>query len=144
MTERTRGYAHRIDIVAAPSSAWAALTSSAALSQWCSAGAAIDARPGGSFRASVDRVTEFEAHIDIYLPQRRMRLLYLPSPALPPDSAIADDFVLDGGEGRAIVRLLGSGIPSDAAWDDMYLRLRTGWERALARLKVHVERDAAR
>jgi uncharacterized protein YndB with AHSA1/START domain len=144
MTERTRGYAHRVDLIAPAPLVWAALTTSAALSEWCAPGAQIDARPGGSFRASVDRVTEFEAHIDVYLPPRRMRLLYLPSPELPAESPLVDDFVLDTGAARTIVRLLGSGIPSDAAWDEMYLRLRTAWERALARLKVHAERQASR
>ena len=65
-------------------------------------------------RVSVDRVTEFEAHIDVYMPQRRMRLVYLPSPHLPADCTMVDDFVLDAGSARAIVRLLGSGIPAGA------------------------------
>ncbi len=144
MTERTRGYAHRVDVVAPSPLVWAAITTPAALREWCSPGAQIDARQGGSFRASVDRVTEFEAHIDVYMPPRRMRLLYLPSRALPADCAMVDDFVLDTGPaGRTIARLLGSGIPCDPEWDEMYLRLRTAWERALTRLKVHVEREAS-
>jgi uncharacterized protein YndB with AHSA1/START domain len=142
MSERTRGYAHRVDVRAPAPLVWAALTTSAALSQWCAPGAEIDARPGGSFRASVDRVTEFEAHIDVFMPQRRMRLLYLPSPDLPPDCAVVDDFVLDEGPDGTIVRLLSSGFPGDAEWDEMYLRLRVSWERAMARLKVLVEREA--
>jgi hypothetical protein len=144
MTERTRGYAHRIDVRAPAPLVWAALTTSTALRQWCAPGAEIDARPGGLFRASVDRVTEFEAHIDVYMPQRRMRLLYLPSPALPADCAMVDDFVLDEGSGATIVRLLSSGFPGDAHWDETYLRLRTSWERAMARLKVLVERETVR
>ncbi len=119
---------------------------SAALDQWCSAGARIDPRQGGSFRANVDRVTEFEAHIDVFIPQRRMRLIHLTSPELPAtESTLVDDFVLDASSGDAtIVRLLGSGIPADSVWDAIYMRQRTGWERAMARLKVHVERGAAR
>jgi uncharacterized protein YndB with AHSA1/START domain len=132
-----------VDVNAPAPLVWTALTTSSSLSQWCAPGAEIDARPGGLFRASVDRVTEFEGHIDVYMPQRRMRLLYLPSPALPPESAIVDDFVLDATEKCTIVRLLGSGIPAGAEWDEMYLRLRTAWERAMSRLKVHVEREAA-
>jgi len=143
MTERTRGYAYRVDVVAPVPLVWTALTTSVALGLWCAPGAQIDARPAGSFRASVDRVTEFEAHIDVYVPERRMRLLYLPSPALPPESAMVDDFVLDAGPERTIVRLLGSGIPAGAEWDEMYLRLRTSWERAMSRLKVYAERMAA-
>ncbi len=150
MTDRTRGYAtrgyaHRIDVAAPAPAVWIALTTSAALDRWCSAGAKIDARPGGSLRASVDRVTEFEAHIDVYTPQRRMRLIHLPSPALPStDSPLVDDFVLETLGDGTIVRLLGSGIPSDSAWDAVYLRLRTGWERAMARLKVYTERAPER
>jgi uncharacterized protein YndB with AHSA1/START domain len=145
MTERTRGYAHRIDIAAPPALVWAALTSSEALERWCSPAAQINPRPGGLFRASVDRVTEWEAHIDIFTPERRLRLIYLPSAALPPaDSAIVDDFMLDAGPEGTIVRLLGSGVPAATEWDGPYVRLRVGWERAVARLKVLVEQLAAR
>ena len=41
--------------------------------------AQIRAQKGGLFRASVDRVTELEAHIDVFEPARRLRLIYLPS-----------------------------------------------------------------
>ena len=39
-----------------------------------------------------------------------------------------------------IVRLLGSGFPDDSVWDPHYLRMRASWERALARLKVYLEK----
>ena len=65
MSDRVRGYAHRIDIAAEVEAVWQALTDSAWLARWCSPGAQIRPRAGGLFRASVDRVTEFEAHIDV-------------------------------------------------------------------------------
>ena len=131
MTDRTRGYAYRIEVAAPISRVWEALTTSAALEEWCSPGARIDARPGGSFQASVDQVTEFVAHIDVYSPQRRLRLIHLPSPALPPtDGTFVDDFVLEACGDATIIRLLGSGIPSAVAWDALYMRVRTGWGRA--------------
>ncbi len=141
MSGRTRGYAHRVDIAAGAGEVWKALTQTAYLRRWCSPQAQITAREGGSFRASVDRVSELEAHIDVLLPQRRMRLIYLPSESLPQQgSAIVDDFMLDGSDPRkTILRLLGSGFPADRESDTLYLRLRTGWERAVARLKVLVE-----
>jgi len=140
MGDRTRGYAHRIDITADPARVWSALTSSEALSRWCSPGAQMVARQGGSFRASVDRVTEFEAHIDVFDPVRRLRLIYLPSPELPAaESALVDEFFLEPDGEATIVRLLGSGVPSGQEWDAVYMRLRIGWERAMARLKVLVE-----
>ena len=145
MSGRTRGYAHRIDIAAGAPVVWKSLTSTESLRKWCSPDAQISAREGGLFRASVDRVAELEAHIDVLLPERRMRLIYLPSEELPQSgSAIVADFILDNSAaGKTILRLLGSGFPVAREWDAFYLRLRTGWERAVARLKVLVEQTAA-
>ena len=81
MSDRERGYAHRVDIVADASQVWRALTDTEQLTRWCSPGAVISARQGGLFRASVDRVTEFEARIDVFEPERRLRLMYLPASA---------------------------------------------------------------
>jgi hypothetical protein len=90
----------------------------------------------------VDRVTELEAHIDVFQPGRRLRLIYLPCATLPPtESAIVDDFILDPTPPETIVRLLGSGIPRTADWDMPYKRLRMGWQAAMTRLKVFVEKQ---
>ena len=140
MARRTRGYAHRIDIAAAATRIWSALTTVAELRIWCSPAAQIVAREGGLFRASVDRISEQEAHIDVLQPPRRMRLIYLPTPQLPQaETAVVDDFMLDPAGSHTVVRLLGSGFPPDEEWDTQYLRLRVGWERALARLKARFE-----
>jgi uncharacterized protein YndB with AHSA1/START domain len=145
MSGRTRGYAHRIDIAAGAAQVWKALTDTESLRKWCSPDAQISAREGGLFRASVDRVAELEAHIDVLLPERRMRLIYLPSADLPQNgSTIVDDFILDNSDAsKTILRLLGSGFPVAPEWDAFYLRLRTGWERAVARLKVLAEQTVA-
>jgi uncharacterized protein YndB with AHSA1/START domain len=142
MSERERGYAHRIDILADASQVWRALTDAEQLTRWCSPAADIRARQGGLFRASVDRVTEFEAHIDVFEPERRLRLMYLPSSGLPrADTVMVDDFILDRVPGGTIVRLLGSGVPATAEWDTQYWRLRTSWQQAMTRLKVFVEKQ---
>ena len=140
MGDRERGYAHRVDILAEASEVWRALTDPIQLTCWCSPKAVIQARQGGLFRASVDRVTEFEAHIDVFDPERRMRLLYLPASSLPrAETVMVDDFILDRVPGGTIVRLLGSGVPGAPEWDTQYWRLRTSWQQALTRLKVYVE-----
>ena len=135
--EKTRGYAHRLDLRTDVQWVWRALTDPSLLPQWCSPDAHITARPGGLFRACVDRVTELEACIDVFEPQRRLRLIYLPAASLPPaDSALVDDFVLEPARAGTILRLLGSGIPGSPEWDVHYMRLRTGWQAALTRLKA--------
>ena len=131
-----------MDVAAPADKVWLALTRTDYLRRWCSPAADIKAKPGGLFRASVDRVIELEAHIDVYDPGRRLRLIYLPSPQLPPsDSPIIDDFLLDGSQPETIVRLLGSGIPGTPDWEAQYRRLRMGWQAAMTRLKVFVEKQ---
>jgi uncharacterized protein YndB with AHSA1/START domain len=142
MRDRGRGYAHRVDIVADADEVWRALTETEHLARWCSPGAQIRARQGGLFRASVDRVTELEAHIDIFEPSRRLRLIYLPSKALPPtDGPLVDDFILDSKDPGTILRLLGSGIPATEEWHKHHQRLKMGWQQAMTRLKVFTEKQ---
>jgi len=145
MAEKYRGYAHRIDIECDLSRVWRSLVDPAILVRWCSPGAQIRPEPGGVFRACVDRVTELEAHIDVFQPARRMRLIYMPCRTLPPsDSVIVDDFILEADPCGTIVRLLGSGYPAIPEWDVPYLRLRTAWQQALTRLKVCAQPAAER
>jgi uncharacterized protein YndB with AHSA1/START domain len=131
-----------VDIAADSQRVWSALTEPVHLIRWCAPEAYIRPKAGGSFRAKVDRVTELEAHIDVFDPGRRMRLIFLPSEMLPAaDSAIVTDFILEGQpSGGTIMRVLGSGVPGNPEWDTRFMRLRTAWERAMARLKVFVER----
>jgi uncharacterized protein YndB with AHSA1/START domain len=141
MVSRLRGYAHRTDIAASAQAVWAALTDTANLVVWCSPDARISARTGGLFRASVDRVTQLEAHIDIFEPARRLRLIYLPCDALPgKETAVTDDFLLASVPRGTMVRLLGSGFTDSGSGEVQFRRMRMGWDRALARLKVFVEK----
>ena len=145
MSDKARGYAHRVDILSDVQSVWSTLVDPAMLTRWCSPRAQIRGQPGGVFRASVDRVTELEAHIDVFEPARRMRLIYLATPSLPPtDTVIVDDFILEPEGDGTILRLLGSGYPATVEWDVPYMRLRTGWQQALARLKVFLEKHLNR
>ena len=134
-----------MDIAATAERIWQAMTVSSELDRWCAPGATIQPRAGGLFRASIDRTTELEAHIDVFDAPRRLRLIYLPSIALPAaESAIVDDFILDQGKDVTVVRQLGSGMPATKDWELSYVRLRTSWERALPRLKVFVEKISPR
>jgi uncharacterized protein YndB with AHSA1/START domain len=140
MGEKVRGYAHRVDIDADAASVWRGFTEAPLLARWCCPGATLSPRQGGLFRARVDRVTELEAHIDVFEPGRRLKLIYLPNPQLPPaGSVLTDDFMLDAVPAGTIVRLLGSGVPSASEWDTQYWRLRTSWLQALNRLKIVIE-----
>jgi uncharacterized protein YndB with AHSA1/START domain len=145
MADRIRGYAHRVDIAGEVPATWRALTDVTHLRRWCAPDAQMRPRAGGLFRASVDRVTEMEAHIDVYEAERRLRLIYLPSATLPAtETAIVADFILEPAPppaGGTIIRVLGSGIPEGLAWDVQFKRMKVGWAAAMARLKVYVEKQ---
>jgi uncharacterized protein YndB with AHSA1/START domain len=145
----TRGYVHRVDIRAELEDVWKALIDPAILARWYVPNARVDARQNGSYWIRLDPKTVREAHIDVFQPPRRLRLIYMPMTGLSDDGAVlVDDFLIDrdqaasraAGAGVTILRLMGSGFPDGHEWDLMYVRLRGGWERALMRLKVSFER----
>lgn len=150
MADGTRGYAHRVDIVADIEQVWRALTEPATLAQWYAPDARVDAREGGVYNAKHGEL-EREAHIDVFLPPRRLRLIYMPLPNLPDDGTVlVEDYLLDRDPNSArqlgvaavtILRLMGSGIPEGPDWHPTYVALRRGWERALPRLKVLLEKQ---
>lgn len=143
MADRSRGYAHRIDVRAPVELLWRGLIEPGLLSQWYGPGARVDAKLGGSYVVRADRDLVREAHIDVFEVGRRLRLIYMPPPDLPPShSVMIDDFIFNTESNTAVLRLLGSGFPVEDAWDQYYLRLRGGWGQALARLKVCIERLA--
>jgi uncharacterized protein YndB with AHSA1/START domain len=138
----TRGYAHLVEVDVPVARVWRALTDPGLIRIWSGQEAEIDPRQGGSYRIGQRGAGGRDAHIDIFEANRRLRLIYLKSSDWPPgDSALVDDFILDvrKGEGTTSLRLLGSGVPEAAAWDKSYMKLRLGWERLLARIKVTLE-----
>jgi uncharacterized protein YndB with AHSA1/START domain len=141
MADKTRGYAIRIDIDANAARVWRAVTDQTLLDRWCAKGAVIKPREGGHMRVTFDSGFELDAHIDVFVPGRRLRLVHMPIAGRPAtDSVIVDDLLIEGTD-QAVVRLLGSGFPGEGAWQELYPQLRRGWERAISRLKVLVEKN---
>jgi uncharacterized protein YndB with AHSA1/START domain len=138
----TRGYAHLVEIDVPAARVWRALIDPGLIRIWSGQESEVDARQGGLYRIGKRDSAGREAHIDVFEANRRLRLIYLNGPDLPPsDSAAVDDFLLDArrGEGKTSLRLLGSGIPEASAWDQQFMKIRMGWERYLGRIKVTLE-----
>lgn len=144
MPIRTRGYAHRIDILASPAAVWAALIDPAQVARWHGPVAGLKPRAGGRYAATLEPGIEREALIDVFDVEHRLRLVYLLPPAMPSfDGALIDDFLLEPIAEGTVVRWLGSGIPEGPPWDAYHVKLRAGSERALARMKLLLERRPA-
>jgi uncharacterized protein YndB with AHSA1/START domain len=137
----TRGYAHLVEMDVPVARVWRALIDPGLIRIWSGLEAEIDPRKGGSYRLG-NRTDGREAHIDVFDVNRRLRLIYLKGSDWPAgEGAVVDDFLLDvrKGEGTTSLRLLGSGVPEAAAWDKSYVKMRMGWERYMARIKVTLE-----
>ena len=92
----TRGYAHLAEIRAPAARVWRALTDPALIRIWSGSEAEIDPRKHGLYRLGRAAAGGREAHIDIFEVNRRLRIIYMRGPDLPPcGSAIVDDFMLD-------------------------------------------------
>ena len=138
----TRGYAQLVEVAVPVARVWRALTDPALVRIWSGQEAEIDPRENGLYRIGKRGAGGREAHIDVFDVNRRLRLIYLSGPGTPPsDSAVVDDFLLDArkSEGMTSLRLLGSGIPESPTWDSSYVKMRLGWERFMARIKVTLE-----
>ncbi|MFO1426814.1 MAG: SRPBCC domain-containing protein [Steroidobacteraceae bacterium] len=145
MAERTRGYALRVDIDAEAPRVWQVLIERRCMERWCAPDARLTPRAGGSFSVSFERNLESQAHIDVFDAGRRIRLIYLPTPAMPAgESAVVDDIILEARPPQTVVRILGSGFDAGPAHEAAARRHQLGWRAALARLKVYIEKNLDR
>lgn len=141
MKRQTRGYMQAFETGASPASLWRALTEPAALMAWLATEAIVEPRAGGRYATASRLFGRREAQIERFEPGSRLQLLYEPNsdwPALP-DSALMEDFIIDERKGQRMLRVMGSGIPSDEAFGKMLVRLRTGWALAFAQLQLRLK-----
>jgi uncharacterized protein YndB with AHSA1/START domain len=120
---------------------WRALTDPAAIRAWLATEAIVEPRAGGRY-ATVSRLFgRREAQIERFDPGARLQLLYEPNadwPALR-DSALVEDFIIDEKKGQRMLRVMGSGVPSDEEYAKTLVRLRTGWALAFAQLQLRLK-----
>jgi uncharacterized protein YndB with AHSA1/START domain len=139
---RTRGYAHHVEIAVPFERVWQALTHVPTLLRWYADRAVVEPRVGGRYYVERNERGARDAQIDIFEPNRRLRLVYMKTPGAPPsNSALVDDFLLDGKGSAAVLRVLGSGIPDAPEWDPIYARLRLGWPILFRQLRLMLEED---
>jgi len=139
-----RGYLESCSITASPQAVWRAFVDPALMSRWLAKTAAVDPRPGGLYRFEHAHAGRREAHIDLFQPPRRLRLIHFVQPDWPvaADVAPVDDVLVLQRDDTTVVRILGSGVPADPAWDPLLRRWRGAWAVGLAMLKKILEAPA--
>jgi uncharacterized protein YndB with AHSA1/START domain len=146
MTKAARGYARFVEIKRPPGRVFSAFTSKEQLERWYAVKASVDPRSGGALRVRLKGGRTRDATIDVFDQDRRLRLIYMPDPAAPPaprggSGPIVEDVLFDPKPGSTIVRVMGSGVPSEPEWDAYFAWLRAGWIYWLQALKRTVEAD---
>ena len=141
MSAGYRSFAYRTDIGVPVERVWRAFTDSRVLERWTVPGATVTPREQGRVHIVFGASFEMDAHIDVLVTPRRMRLILLPTRGMPgTDAVIIEDFLFEKNGADSVVRLLSSGVPSAKAWVTYYLHKRRFWELALTRLKVFLEK----
>lgn len=141
MKRQTCGYMQAFETAASPAALWRAFTEPAALRAWLATEAIVEPRAGGRYVTVSRLFGRREAQIERFDPGARLQLLYEPNsdwPALP-DSALIEDFIIDERKGRRMVRVMGSGVPSDEEFAKTLVRLRTAWALAFAQLQLKLK-----
>lgn len=144
MKRQTRGYMQAFETGAGVAMLWHALTEPAALRAWLATEAVVEPRAGGRYATTSRLFGRREAQIERFDVGARLQLLYEPNSDWPPlpDSALMEDFIIDERRGQRMVRVIGSGIPSNDEFAKTLVRLRTGWALAFAQLQLRLKEGA--
>jgi len=141
-----RGYLQSLRCDAPVEQIWQALVLPAALRLWHAEDAVVEARQGGRYGYRSRLFGQRDAHIDVFEPGRRLRLLFDPNPSWPAagNSVIVEDFLLDirptgARKPQGQLRLLGSGVPAGPGWDAVLRRLQAGWAVAFSHLQRRLD-----
>jgi len=130
---------------APPAELWEALVVPDVLGHWYAAEARIEPREGGRYWVRSRLLGVREARIELFEPQRRLRLAYAPKPDWPSpgEYVIVEDFMIhEAARGRSratVLRLLGTGVPQAGEWNPVLRRLRAAWAVSFSYLQKHLE-----
>jgi len=148
MRPAPRGYVQTLRCEAATERIWQALVQPELLGLWHAEEAVVDPRQGGRYGYRSRLFGRREAHIDLFEPGRRLRLVFEANPSWPPagNEVIVEDFLIDvhpTGTRRTLgqLRLIGSGVPAVPEWDPVLKRLQAGWAVAFSYLQQRLEKN---
>jgi uncharacterized protein YndB with AHSA1/START domain len=145
-----RAFEMTIEIAVSPDALWQAITDPDDLVRWFATEADVTPAAGGQWIVSWDGKWPWNTSIEIWEPQRHLRLLdrqsrpydahgqaALESVAPMP---VAIDWHVEGHGGTTVLRLVHSGFGRGGAWDDEFAGVSVGWHMELNALKHYLER----
>ena len=134
----TRAAEGHIEIEAPIEAVWKALTDARELERWFPLDARVEPGEGGAIWMSWRNEYEGEQEILAWDPPRHLRTSWLMHEGDQPPQVT--DYQLEAGGGKTIVRVVTSGFPIDASWDEWVQGTIDGWAFELRSLKEYLER----
>ena len=135
----TRAAGGTVEIEASPEQVWRALTDAIELERWFPLEARVEPGPNGSLWMSWKNEYAGASEILVWDLPRHLQTSWGWSEGGPPQMT---DYLLEGRGGRTVLRVVTSGFPLDASWDEWVEGTRLGWRYELASLKHYLERHA--
>ena len=133
-----RSIEQQITIAVPAGVVWRALTEAEELRRWFPVDARV--KPGPGVWLSWGPGLEAESRIEIWEPERHLRMVdEWPGPDGTP-IRIAVDFCLESSGESTVLRLVHSGFADSSDWDDQYTTTESGWRYFLFNLKHYLER----
>lgn len=140
----TRGREHRIEIHAPLEEVWRALTEADEIVRWFAPEAEVEAREGGRYWVSWGEGMAATSRIETIEPPRRLRLVHESEGFSELDPPVVEEYLLESRGDVTVLRLVQSGIPASADWDDFYEDTGRGWKMFFVGLRHYLERHPGR
>lgn len=135
----TRAASGEIEIEAPIEAVWKALTEARELERWFPLDARVEPGEGGAIWMSWRNEFEGEQEILAWDPPRHLKTSWRMHASEQPPQA-TDYRLIEGRDGRTIVRVVTSGFPADASWDEWVEGTIDGWAFELRSLKEYLQR----
>lgn len=139
---KSRSIEKTIEIDAPMSAVWKALTDAEELTKWFPLEAKVTPGKDGHIRMSWRNEYQFEDNIEIWEPNKHLRL----APKTEGKSGlpsfiteVAMDYHLESKGNKTVLRLVHSGFSADEDWDELYDATDRGWEFQLWALQHYLE-----
>ncbi len=140
MRSLSKGYIQSFETKASAATLWRALVEPECLALWYGDQAIVEPRIGGRHFAMSRLFGRREAFIERFEPGTRLQLIFEPGQDWPPltEGALVEDLMIDEHKGQRMMRVMGSGIPSNADWAPVLKQLKTGWALAFGLLQTRL------
>lgn len=138
----TRSHVEQLDTSCDRSEIWAAITDIEILKRWLARDGSFAPYIGGPFEMDLRDGYSMSGRLDIFMPQRRMRMVIAPAEqeeALP-TGPITIGHVIREKDGVTTLAVTVAGIPGSEDWEEYYRLSVDRWRNALAELKSDVLR----